>query len=335
VPTKGDWETIPTTNESYGYHKYDQSHKPVSHFIQLMAKAAARGGNVLMNIGPMGDGQIDPKDQAILQGIGKWMAVNGASIYGTERTPLAVEPWGESTRKGNTLYLHAFDWPNDGRITVGGLKSSVSRAYLLGNVRRIPLKTSRLNENDIVINVPAHARETADNVIAVEVKGEIRVNPVRLVASRDQTNVLRVFDGELHGKGLHFGDGKTARAYVLDWSNPQEWIGWKVRVNEPTEYEVRVKYTTPSAANRGTYTVTIGDQELKAEVEPTPQETQPATATLGRVRLSAGEHEIMVKPSEIKGGELMRLFDISLAPLKDASTSTAKEGSVRLLLGSD
>jgi hypothetical protein len=35
----------------------------------------------------------------------------------------------------------------------------------------------------------------------------------------------------------------------------------------------------------------------------------------------------MVKPSEIKGGELMRLFHLSLAPLKDAATPTAKEGS--------
>lgn len=109
VPTEGDWETIPTTNEPYGYHKFDLSHKPVSHFIQLMAKAAARGGNVLMNIGPIGDGMIDQKDREILRGIGKWLAVNGDSIYGSERTPLPVQAWGESSTKGNMLYLHVFD----------------------------------------------------------------------------------------------------------------------------------------------------------------------------------------------------------------------------------
>ncbi|HVF96346.1 MAG TPA: alpha-L-fucosidase, partial [Flavisolibacter sp.] len=43
-PVTGDWEAIPTTNESYGYHKFDNSHKPVSHFIQLLASAASRGG---------------------------------------------------------------------------------------------------------------------------------------------------------------------------------------------------------------------------------------------------------------------------------------------------
>ncbi|HEX2717361.1 MAG TPA: alpha-L-fucosidase, partial [Gemmatimonadaceae bacterium] len=53
---EGDWEAIPTTNESYGHHRMDQSHKPPEHFVTLLAKAAARGGNLLMNVGPMGDG---------------------------------------------------------------------------------------------------------------------------------------------------------------------------------------------------------------------------------------------------------------------------------------
>ena len=65
-PVTGDWEAIPTTNESYGYSKFDQSHKTVTHFIRLLASAASRGGNLLMNIGPMGDGRFDQKDAKIL-----------------------------------------------------------------------------------------------------------------------------------------------------------------------------------------------------------------------------------------------------------------------------
>jgi hypothetical protein len=60
-PHDGDWEAIPTTNESYGYHRADQSHKPVSHFIEILAKTAARGGNLMLNVGPKGDGTLDPK----------------------------------------------------------------------------------------------------------------------------------------------------------------------------------------------------------------------------------------------------------------------------------
>lgn len=324
VPTEGDWETIPTTNESYGYHKYDLSHKPVSHFIQLMAKTAARGGNMLMNIGPMGDGLIDPKDQQILRGVGAWLKTNGESIYGSERTPLPVQAWGESSRKGNMLYLHVFDWPRNGKLVLGGLKSDVAKAYLLADPQRKALKVNRLNANDLMIVVPLQPADSADTVIAVEVRGDPQVNPVRLVLN-SQTNLLRVFDGNLHGRKLHFGDGKASRAYILDWSDPTEWVGWKIRVNEPGRYEVLVKYTTASAANNGTYSVTFNDQAFVVTVVPTPSETQARTEKVGTVRLVPGEYEIQVKPADIRGGELMRLFSISLTPAGNAGTLARTE----------
>ena len=324
VPTEGDWETIPTTNESYGYHKYDLSHKPVSHFIQLMAKTAARGGNMLMNIGPMGDGLIDPKDQQILRRVGAWLKTNGESIYGSERTPLPVQAWGESTRKGRMLYLHVFDWPRNGKLVLGGLKSDVAKAYLLADPQRKALKVNRLSASDLMIVVPLQPADSADTVVAVEVRGDPQVNPVRLVLN-SQTNLLRVFDGNLHGRKLHFGDGKASRAYILDWSDPTEWVGWKVRVNEPGRYEVSVKYTTASAANNGTYSVTFNDQAFVVTVVPTPSETQARTEKVGTVRLVPGEYEIQVKPADIRGGELMRLFSISLTPAGNAGTLARTE----------
>lgn len=53
-PTKGVWESIPTTNESYGYSVVDTVRKSVPFFVQLLASAASKGGNILMNVGPMG-----------------------------------------------------------------------------------------------------------------------------------------------------------------------------------------------------------------------------------------------------------------------------------------
>jgi len=87
-----------------------------------------------------------------------------------------------------------------------------------------------------------------------------------------------------------------------------------VRVNEPATYEISVKYTTASAANNGTYSISFGDQAFPVSVVPTASEPQATTATVGTVRLEPGEYEIQVKPSDIRGGELMRLFNISLTP---------------------
>src|SRR2546430_7423718 len=103
--TDGDWEAIPTVNNSYGYNKLDNNYKSPEFFIRLIAKITAKGGNTLLNIGPKGDGTIDENATRILTGIGKWMDVNGESIHGCTRTPLDRQAWGDSTLKGNTLYL--------------------------------------------------------------------------------------------------------------------------------------------------------------------------------------------------------------------------------------
>src|SRR5205814_8922411 len=119
-------------------------------------------------------GTIDPADLKILKGIGKWMQVNGDSIHGTTRTPLPVQAWGESTRKGNTLYLHVFDWTSDGKLIVGGLKSNIARAYLLSDSGRAALTTKRLSDCDWLIEVPAEAPDKTDTVVVVESDGEIK-----------------------------------------------------------------------------------------------------------------------------------------------------------------
>ena len=233
-PTDGDWEAIPTTNESYGYHRFDNSYKTPEFFVRLLAKAAARGGNLLLNIGPMGNGEIDPKDQAILRGIGKWMSANGDSIYGTQRTPLAPQAWGETTLKGKTLYLHVFDWPRDGKLVVGGV------------------------QDDVVLKVPARAPDAIDSVIPLTLKTELKPDPVRLI-STTQANVLRAFDAQTEGKGLRFTDGKAPHAYVNEWKSTEQSVLWPARLKEDGEFEVWAKYSTGSAANTGRFAVDDGN----------------------------------------------------------------------------
>jgi hypothetical protein len=194
------------------------------------------------------------------------------------------------------------------------LKNAVTSAYLLSDPRRKSLPARHLNDSDVVIRLPLTAPDASDSVVVVEVDGPINANPTRLLAV-NQANVLRVFDGELHGAGLRYGDGKSFRAYVFEWRNLSEWIGWRVRLNSPGEFELAVKYTTHSQDNVGRYEVAIGEQQVQATVQPTPNENESTTVALGRVRLGPGNHEIIVRPVDIKGGELMRLFYVSLTPV--------------------
>jgi len=310
-PEDGDWEGIPTTNKSYGWHQQDHSHKPPEHFIRLLAKAAARGGNLLLNVGPMGDGRIDPKDLAILGGIGAWMKGNGESIRGTQRSPLPVQAWGESTRKGSTLYLHVFAWPRGGRLTVGGLLSPVKRARLLADGR--PLELERAGAKDLVVHLPAAAPDAIDSVVALELEGDVAVDPARLLSTDVPADTLRAFDGERVGPGLSFGAGKTRDAWVRGWSRPEAAMTWPVRLAAPATYQVAIAYDADQPSAGGRYRVRLGNEILEGTVERTPRAPVP----LGKVHLPPGAFDIRVEAVRIAGDELMRLRGLVLTPAAD------------------
>ncbi len=328
--TEGDWEGVPTTNEAYGYNQNDNSYKPTAHFIRLLAKAAARGGNVLLNMGPRGDGTLNPKEKTIFEGIGAWWKVNGDSICGTTRPPLAVQAWGESTRKGNRLYLHVFDWPADGNLVVGGLTTEVTHAYLMLTPGKL-LETKRTG-SDVAIAVGPVAPDPTDSVVVVECAGEPKADPVRLLSSAVPADTLRGFDGLISG-GLHFGPGKKTDDVVLNWTNTKCSLVWPVRLNEKATFELEINYDAPGDTKSGktaegdagaefiqaqkgaagTYVVTINGQEFFKQV----RHGKAVKEALGKVTLEPGSYEIRVAAKEITGSELFRLRNLKLLPVRN------------------
>ncbi|RPD41091.1 alpha-L-fucosidase [Chitinophaga barathri] len=299
-PVEGDWEAIPTTNESYGYSRYDNSHKPAAFFIQLIAKATARGGNLLMNIGPMGNGIIDPRDTVILHTIGDWLKVNGESVYGAGASPLPLQYWGEVTRKGNKLYLHVFNWPANGELMLGGLQGKIKSASLLASGKTLSFK--KKNTSDWIFSLPAKAPDAVNTVIAVEVEGEIKGDEARLLASKEQ-NILRAFDAELHGKGLGYGDGKAEKDFVQNWKKQDQWLSWKIRLNEPAVLQLNLKYVKENSVNGNTFVLTAGNQKIEGKIGE--------NETYATLQLPAGTYDLELKPGTING-ELMKLQEVIL-----------------------
>lgn len=289
-PTAGDWEAIPTTNESYGWNQLDNTYKPVPYFVELVAKAAAKGGNILLNIGPRGDGTINPPDVAILRGIGRWMDVNQESIRGTTRTPLDRQAWGDSTLKGDTLYLHVFHWLESGKLVVGGLESDINKAYLLSDPKKTLLKSTRLSATDVSFALPAKAPDTADSVIVVESKGPVKAALGRLLQSEMGTSILLGFDAATQGNGFSYGDGKTARYYVDGLEKQGNSLVWDVRTDQPVEFQVNVRYSTPKPTLEpgANFVVRYGSSVLTAPVTATPRERQMGTLALGKIKIAPG-----------------------------------------------
>jgi alpha-L-fucosidase len=298
--TEGDWEAIPTVNNSYGYSKHDNNYKTPEFFIRLNAKIAAKGGNSLLNIGPKGDGTIDENATRILQGIGKWMQVNGESIHGTTRTPLDRQAWGDSTLKGSTLYLHVFDWPSDGKLMVGGLLTDVTSAYLLADPGKKPLTTTRLNGNDVVVTVPSEAPDKTDAVVVLNCATEVKARKGRLLATNIKQNRLLAFDAEARGK-FSYGDGKAERYYAEGFKQRDDELSWPIRLHDPASFEVSVRYIAPAAAN---VQIGAGDQSCTARAGASQK---PQFLRLGALRLESGAHVLRFSSSDA-----LSLFEVIL-----------------------
>jgi alpha-L-fucosidase len=163
---KTAFEVCMTLNKHWGYNKADNNWKQPREVIQNLVDIASKGGNYLLNIGPTAEGLFPDESTKILREVGAWMKTNGESIYGTTASPLKATPaWGRVTRKDKTLYLHVFDWPADGKLSLSDLPSAAKNAYLLSDAQHAPLKVDGSS-----IRLPAAAPDPIDSVIAVEME---------------------------------------------------------------------------------------------------------------------------------------------------------------------
>jgi arylsulfatase A-like enzyme/alpha-L-fucosidase len=303
------WEAIPTTNESYGYSKYDRSHKPASHFIRLLASAVSKGGNILMNVGPMGNGKWDETDIKILKETGQWLKKNGEAIYGTLSTDIPVQNWGVTTKKDNRLYLHIFHYPKDAKLIAGGLSADVERAYLLDGGETVTCLP--LGNRDMLLSLPEHCPDTANSVVVLQLKNtDYAVEKNRLLIPGER-NELLVFDAQL-SKGLGVGDGKQFRNYVQNWKNSEQYIRWDVRLAKPASFRLTLEYNKEKPTDSGTVVVEIDGKPCKASYASGDRTLNLESLPFADIHLDTGEHAIVLKGESFQGEQFMRPMQILL-----------------------
>lgn len=169
-PRARPWETCQTMNNSWGYNQWDNSYKSLKELINQLATVASRDGNYLLNIGPKGDGTVPSQTVAQLTDFGKWMDVNGESIYGTTRSPFKTEPdWGVFTKKDGKLFAHILTWPTDGYLRVSSLTTPVRKVFFM-NDPATPIQFIDTT-GVITIHLPAVAPDVNNSVLAFDVTG--------------------------------------------------------------------------------------------------------------------------------------------------------------------
>jgi alpha-L-fucosidase len=156
------WESCITIGTQWAW-KPNDTLKPVKEIVQTVANCAGGDGNLLLNVGPMPTGEIEPRQVEVLRGVGNWMASYGESIYGTRGGPFKPGYYGVSTRKGNTIYVHIFNWLYDS-VTLPTLAATVvSSRVLTGGTASVTQTNGILR-----IAVPAGSRNPTNTVVALE-----------------------------------------------------------------------------------------------------------------------------------------------------------------------
>lgn len=141
TPPDRPWEVCLTMNESWGYNPADVGYKSPRRLVHTLCEIAAKGGRLLLNLSPRGDGTLPPEQVERLETLGAWISRCGGAIFGTEP---ALEPWqfyGPATR---AAAAHAEETRSSQQADGGRLRRTylhlLMRPYETVAVRGFPVK---------------------------------------------------------------------------------------------------------------------------------------------------------------------------------------------------
>lgn len=178
TPPGGRWESCITMNDSWGWNVDDHDYKSAREIVHTLCETAGRGGNLLLNVSPRGDGTLPPEQAERLDDLRDWMREHAEAIH---RTEAGLEPWqfyGPSTRRGDTVHLFLLMRPAES-VTVRGVPiRRVARVVLQGATSRelaFRVRTSIVGQleqdahGELLIDFPSDVPDELAHVIAVTI----------------------------------------------------------------------------------------------------------------------------------------------------------------------
>lgn len=133
-------ESCATMARSWGFNLKDNRFKTTEQLIHFLVKAAGKNGNLLLNVGPMPNGKIQPEFVETLKEMGAWTSTYGESVYGTRGGVIKAQDWGTITQKDNTLYVHVLNAPTEPYIFIPELKEQIKSVTSFSGAEKIKFK---------------------------------------------------------------------------------------------------------------------------------------------------------------------------------------------------
>jgi len=161
-------ESCDTLNDSWGFNIADSKYKSPAELERRLVQAAGNNSNLLLNIGPMPNGEIQQEFVARLTAVGAWLAKYGDSIYGTRGGPIAPGEWGVTTQKDNKIYVHILSW-HAPLLALPPITSKVVEAHSMLDGSPVDINQTA---DGVILKVPLPKIEEADRVVVLTLAKE-------------------------------------------------------------------------------------------------------------------------------------------------------------------
>ena len=159
------WEANLTINDNWAYHSFDHNWKSAFNLLQLVLQSARECGNLVLNVGPRGDGSIPQPYNEIFGQVGSWVLANQEAIFNTDVSQMDWSNTGTWTVKGNTAYFHVLRWPGSTLIICGLQCRSLSARYLIDGS---PISFTQKDDRLVLSGLPETPPHPLATVIVLE-----------------------------------------------------------------------------------------------------------------------------------------------------------------------
>ena len=156
------WESCITICQQWAW-KPDDHLKTLQECVHTLVRTVGGDGNLLLNVGPMPGGEIEPRQVQRLEELGRWIEEHSQSIYGTRGGPFKPGTWGASTYRDQTIYLHVLDWGGQETLVLPAIESKVLKASVLSGGDATVKQTNA----GLEVSVPASQQQALDTVVVL------------------------------------------------------------------------------------------------------------------------------------------------------------------------
>lgn len=249
------WETCMTLGGQWAWKPNDQL-KSLKQCLQTLLYTIGGDGNLLFNVGPSPEGEIEVRQVERLKEMGAWIAKHSASIYGTRGGPFKPGIWGVSTRSGNRITLFIIEWPADGRLVLPVISAQIQTAATIDGK-----KVSVENNADglTIIAPPLKERDPIATAIILTLD-----SPAMAIAPVRKGGVSLTVGKSVRTSAVNAGKAAKTDDETI-WISPENATDRAHDAGKAVDGDEETNWTTEEGIKAAWLEVDLGEEQLVSE----------------------------------------------------------------------